>query len=105
MSDVEMQSMRHQQLRMQQNCSFELADQDNDYMIYKGANTLNYRPSTGLGKIIHKIDAATNELSHFTKEQTLSSIRNEEDFQPDGTYFHGLNFTQNIPHQSSTINV
>lgn len=51
MSDVEMQSMRHQQLRMQQNCSFELADQDNDYMMK--AKTLNYKPSTGLGTIIH----------------------------------------------------
>ena len=74
-------------------------------MIYKGANTLNYKPSTGLGTIIHKIDAAANELSQFTKEQTLSSIRHEEDFQPDGTYFHGLNFSQNIPHQSTAINV
>ena len=58
-----------------QNCSFELADQDNEYLLSIPSNTLNYRPSTGLGTIINKIDAATQEFDHhFKKEQTLSSI-------------------------------
>ena len=106
MSDVEMQSMRHKHLKMQQNCSFELADQENDYLFNQGKNTLNYKPSTGLGTIINKIDAAANELSHFAKEQTLSSIGHEDDFHPDGTYFHGFNFTQKNPQKSTTnINV
>lgn len=56
MSDVEMQNARYQQLKMAQNCSFELADQETECYFEQE------RPSTGLGTIINKLDAVTMDF-------------------------------------------
>jgi hypothetical protein len=55
MADDDISSIRQQHIKMVQNCSYELADEENEY-------ELN-RPGTELGKMIQKLDMAIQQAS------------------------------------------